>query len=66
MGIRLLWQPAIAVIVTDDDCIVVLWQINYLSPSPSLLVVSLCPPEMPSRTIARTVSSELPVLVFCF
>ena len=64
MGLRLLWQPAIAVIVTDDDCIVVFWQINYLSPS--LLVVSLCPPEMPSRTIARTVSSELPVLVFCF
>ena len=31
MGLRLLWQPAIAVIVTHDDCVVVFWQINSLS-----------------------------------
>jgi len=31
MGLRLLWQPAIAVIVTHDDCLVVFWQINSLS-----------------------------------
>ena len=31
MGLRLLWQPAIAVIVTHDNCVVVFWQINSLS-----------------------------------
>jgi len=39
MGLRLLWQPAIAVIVTHDDCVVVFWQINSLSLSLSCRIV---------------------------
>ena len=37
MGIRLLWQPAIVVIVTDDDCVIVYYLANKLSLSPKSL-----------------------------
>jgi len=43
MGIRLLWQPAVVVIVTDDDCVVV-FLANKFSLSLLVTVTDLAPP----------------------
>ena len=49
MGLRLLWQPAIAVIVTHDDCVVVFfWQINSLSLSLLRMTVTRACNDYPS------------------
>ena len=56
MGLRLLWQPAIAVIVTHDDCVVVFWQINSLSLSQRNTQV---------RPWTVTASTRRPALALC-